>query len=420
MKKRDVLLACFMMVFLGMNAFAQSSKKIELTFFETLTSPARTEYLQKMFAKFEEKNPNITVKLISPPYEQAENKLTQMLNAKQPLDIIESRDATVRQFVNNGQIVSLEKYISSWKYTSDLLPVTIQSMRSIDNTAYILPWLYFVKALYVRTDILKSAGLSVPKTIEELYQEAVKLTNPSANKYGYVIRGKHNAWKVSQDYMCLSDVPNLDANKFYWTKDGKFAYKTPEGKAALERYLDLYKKATPKDGINWGFAEQINAFVSGLGVFLIQDPDAMGMIDEQLGADKYGIYPVPVGKTGKAYQDYAFQGLSLVSYSPNKDAAWKLMSFLLEPETNAEFCKTYGALPVHKSTFANNKYFSSGKFSAWNTMLQDPETWVMAKYPISDARFPAWGSYQEQVMQSFMLGQITSDEAIDRWAKYWE
>lgn len=418
--KKIVLMVCIACIAFTSSIFAASPKKTELTFFETLTSPARTEYLQKMIAKFEEANPDITVKLISPPYEQAENKLTQMLNAKQPLDIIESRDATVRQFVNNGQIVSLENYISKWQYTSDLLPVTAQSMRAIDNNAYILPWLFFVKALYVRTDILQAAGLSVPKTTEELYNESVKLTNPTANKYGYVIRGKHNSWKVSQDYMCLSDVPNLDINRFYWTTDGTFAYKTPEGKAALERYVNLYKNATPKDGVNWGFAEQINAFVSGVGVFLIQDPDAMGMINEQLGAEKYGIYPLPVGKTGKAYQDYAFQGLSLVSYSPNKDAAWKFMSFMLEPSNNAEFCRVYGALPVHKSTFKNDKYFSSGKFAAWNTMLNDTKTWVTAKYPISSPKFPAWGQYQEQQMQMLLLDKITVDQAIDRWASYWQ
>lgn len=418
--KRAVFLVCIALVAFSSSVIAQSSKTIELTFFETLTSPARTEYLQKMIEKFENQNPNIKIKLISPPYEQAENKLTQMLNAKQPLDIIESRDANVRQFVNNGQIVSLENYISKWQVANDLLPVTTQSMRSIDNTAYILPWLFFVKALYVRTDILKSAGIEVPKTIDELYNASIKLTNPSANRFGYIIRGKHNAWKVSQDYMCLSDVSNLDTNRFYWTTDGTFAYSTPEGKAALERYVNLYKKAVPKDGINWGFAEQINAFISGVGVFLIQDPDAMAMIDEQLGKDKYAIYPVPVGKSGKAYQDYAFQGLSLVSYSPNKDAAWKFMSFMLEPQNNAEFCRIYGALPVHKSTFANDQYFSTGRFSAWNKMLNDTRTWVTAKYPISSPKFPAWGQYQEQQMQLLLLDKITIDQAIERWANYWQ
>lgn len=418
--KRALLAACIVLAALSGTAFAQGGKKVELTFFETLTSPARTEYLQGLIAKFEQANPNITVKLISPPYEQAENKLTQMLNAKQPLDIIESRDATVRQFVNNNQIVSLENYLAKWEYKDDLLPVTLQSARAIDNTAYLIPHLYFVKALYVRTDILKAAGIAIPKTIDEMVAASIKLTNPSQNKYGYVIRGKHNAWKVSQDYLSLSDVPNLDTSRFYWTTDGAFAYQTAAGKAGLQRYVDLYSKAVPKDGVNWGFAEQINAFVSGVGAFLIQDPDAMPNIDEGLGKDKYTVVPVPVGKSGKAYQDYAFQGLSMVSYSPNKDAAWKFMSFLLSPQNNAEFCRIYGALPVHKSTFQNDKFFSTGSFTAWNTMLNDPKTWVTAKYPINSDKFPGWGQYQEQQMQLLLLGKITVDQAAERFASYWK
>ncbi len=145
MKKTLFLLA--VLALLLVLAGCGGSKGVELTFFETLTSPERTQYLQSVIKEYEAQNKGVKITMISPPYEQAENKLFQMLDAKQPLDVIESRDATVKQFVNNKQIDSLESYLAKWEYKDDLLPVSLISARSVDNTAYLIPHLFFVKAL---------------------------------------------------------------------------------------------------------------------------------------------------------------------------------------------------------------------------------------------------------------------------------
>lgn len=398
----------------------EGEKTVELNFIEMLTSPKRTEFLNTVIAEYEAENPGITVNLISPPYEQSENKMTMMLNAKQPLDVIESRDGTIKQFVNNKQVASMEPFIENWDAKDDFMPISWKAARTIDDTAYILPQLFFVKGMFVRTDILEENGLGIPETVEELYKASMAVTDPDKNRFGYVIRGKHNAWKVSQDALSLANVPNVDPDNFYKTTDGEFIYNTEEAHDGLQRYVDMYRNAVPKDGINWGFAEQINAFVSGVGSFLIQDPDAIAMIDEQLGRDKYTVVPVPVGeKTGKAYQDFAFNGLSIVSYSEHKQEAWDFITDLISPETNAAFCKTYGALPVYNSSFYDDPFFSSGVFQAWNQMFNNPEVYNLISYPIESEKFAAWGPYQEQYMQRLMMGDITVDEAIANWSDYW-
>jgi multiple sugar transport system substrate-binding protein len=408
------------LLFVPALAFGQS-KVVQINFIEMLTSPARTAFLNEVIASFEKENPNIKVNLISPPYEQAENKMTMMLNAKQPLDIIESRDGTIKQFVNNGQVADLEPYLKNWSAKDDFLPMSWFAARVIDGKAYIIPQLFFVKGLFVRTDILKKAGVAIPKTVKELYEASVALSDPAKNRYGYVIRGKSNAWKVSQDALCLANLSTIDPKDFYKTTDGKFVYDTPEGKAGLQRYVDLYKKAVSPDGINWGFAEQINAFVSGAGAFLIQDPDAIAMIDKQLGRDSYTVVPVPVGeKSGKAYQDFAFNGLSITSYSEHKDEAWKFLTYLISPKNNSEFCKSYGALPVFNSSFRDDPYFSTGVFKAWNTMFNKPDTYKFINYPITSPKFSGWGPYQEQYMQRLLLGKSSVDETIAKWADYWK
>ncbi len=407
------------MVFAQGNKESADSGVVELNFIETLPSPSRTALIQSMIDEFEAQNPDIKVNLISPPYEQAENKMTMMLNAGEKLDIVESRDATIMQLLNNKHVISLEKYLADWEYSDDFMDISWRAARTVGDEAYILPMIYFAKGLFVRTDILEEKGIEIPTTIEELYDASVALTDGETH-FGYAIRGKNKAWKVSSDLISLANVPNISMDNFYLTEDGQFSYATEEGKAGLQRYVDLYKNAVAPDGINWGFNEQLNAFVSGVSAFLIQDPDSIPVLDQQLSRDKYTVVPVPVGEdTGVVYQDFAFQGLSITSSCEHPDAAWKFISFMVSPENNARFCREYGAIPVFNSVFTDDEYFSSDLFKAWNTMFNNPDVYKFVNYPITSEKFAAWEPYNQQYMQQLLMGNITIDETIAKWQEYW-
>ncbi len=414
-----VFVFCAGMVFA--NGQQQSDdKKIELNFLEVMTSPGRTEVLKGIIASYETQHPNVSINLISPPYEQADNKLTMMLNSNQPLDIVEVRDYTAKQYVVNKRLENLEPFLDKWNGSKTLLSVTKDAARMVDNTAYFIPQFFYIKALFVRPDILKKLGVTeMPKTVEELYTISKKVTQASENQYGFAFRGKGNAFAVS-DPLITSDIPNIEVQNTYKLKDGRTIFETPEFLAGLKSYINLYNNATPKDAINWGFNEQVNAFVSGIAPFLVQDPDTIPLVDEQLGRDKYTVIPMPVGKTGKMYLSSGFNGLAIPSYSKNKAAAWDFISYISSSEVNSDFAKKYGALPIHTTAFEANPYFNSGVYKAWATTMNDPNHFVFIKYPLASDKWPGWSQVQEQYMQSALLGQVTPEEAVKQWSDYWK
>ncbi len=119
----------------------------------------------------------------------------------------------------------------------------------------------------------------MPKTYEELFAISEKITDPAKNQYGFAFRGKGGVsfWNT----IMLSAVKNVNTNQNmgFWTMDGKTVFEDPQALAMFERYITMFHKAVPADGINWGFNEQVNAFISGIAPFLIQDPDT-AMSDE--------------------------------------------------------------------------------------------------------------------------------------------
>lgn len=411
-------------LFVGCLGFAQASlaaEPIKLNFIERHTSPVRGVIMKDIIKTFEATHPNITINLISPPFDQAENKMTLMMNAREPLDIVECSNITLKQLVNNGLVENLESRLKSWPDAKTLLPMALAAARDVDNTAYVLPHVFFMKALYMRTDILKKLGVNtIPTTVQQLYDLAKKITNPAANQYGFDFRGRGTAYRVS-DWLILSDLPNIDLKDAYRTTDGKTVFENPLFVKALKAYIDLFKTAVPPDGINWGFNEQVTAFVSGIAPFLIQDPDTLAPVDEALGGrDKYTVVPMPLGASGKTYLDYGFAGLAIPSYSKNSDAAWEFIKFFDAPKQNAEFARKWGPLPVHSVTYKEDPYFATGVYKAWAVEMSTPDKYVFVHFPTDSPLFPGWGQVQQQWMQAALLGQITAEEAAAKWASYWK
>ena len=412
-----VLVSIFLLVSV---ASFSASAKVTLNFIEVLTSPERTDLLKEIISDFEALHPDIHVNLISPPYEQADQKVTLMLNTNQPLDIVEVRDYTVKQFVNNKKLLNLESYLGSWPDSKTLLPISWQSARTVDNIAYIVPQEFYIKALFYRTDILKKLGINyVPKTISELFEICKEITDPSKNQYGFSFRGKAWEFKFS-DLISGSFLDDLDVNNIYMKTDGKVYFNDPRAVQGLKLYIRFFKETTPKDAINWGFNEQVNAFVSGTAPLLIQDPDTVGLVDKMLGRDKYMVAPIPVGPSGKAYLDYGFAGLGIPSYSDHKKEAWQFIEYISSPRVNAYFCKNYGPLPIHSVTYETDSYFSTGVYLAWAYMMEHPEKYVFAKYPIDSPKWPGWSQIHEVDMQSLLLGKVTIEEVVGKWTEYWQ
>jgi multiple sugar transport system substrate-binding protein len=391
-----------------------------LNFMEVMTSPARTEILRGIIAEYEATHPDVKINLISPPYEQADNRLTLSLTAKEPLDIVEIRDVTASQHVTNGRLVDLTSYLAGWREAGTLLPVAQDMAKAAGGKPYFIPQFFYIPALYVRTDVLSRLGVTkLPETLDELFALCKRITNRQANQYGFTIRGKGNPFRQA-DLLVLSNVNTVNPDNLYQLKDGSSVYNSPEYLAAFTQYVDLFKDAVPQDGVNWGFNEQINSFAAGITPFLMQDPDAVPVVDALLTRDQYTVIPMPVGRSGSFYYEPGFAGFGIPEYSKNKDAAWDFIAFISSSVQNGPFNKAYGALPVHATTYAEDPYFSSGVYQAWATIMADPKKYAVVHYPYTAPQYPGWAQVHENYLQSTFLGQSTPEEAVKAYSDYWK
>jgi multiple sugar transport system substrate-binding protein len=398
-------------------ATTASGKKVTLHMIESLTSPARTDTLKAIIADFQKVNPNITVELISPPFDQADNKITTMLAAKQDLDVIEARDLNVGELVNNGYIDPLDTYTAGWK---DFATVsgTAKSVGSIGDKLYFLANAMYQRQMFYRKDWFEEKGLKVPTTYQEMYEAAKQLTDPSKNRYGFSFRGGAGSAGTSEALILNYNADNVNLQDSEFLKDGKTIYSSPEAKQAMELYIKLYKEASPKDSINWGFAEQVQAFTSGVTAILLQDPDVIQGVQEKMKPETWATAPIPLGPSGKALVATGAAGWAMVSNSKNKPEAWKLIEFLSSPEQNLKLAKSTGVIALH-TTASSDPFFQSGPYKTLLDMTAKADVFVNYK-PATE--YPGTGQYGQVVMeanQALLLGKTNINDTLKGWDTFW-
>ncbi|MBM7568448.1 ABC transporter substrate-binding protein [Paenibacillus sacheonensis] len=392
--------------------------QVTLRMIESLTSPARTELLKASIEKFETANPNIKVDLISPPFDQADNKIRTMLGAKEDLDVIEARDLNVSEYVNNGFIDPLNTFADSWSDYASVSAIA-KSLGSVGDKLYFVPNGLYERQLFYRADWFKELGLTPPKTWEELYETGKKLTDPSKNRFGFSFRGASGSNGTTDAITLAYNGDNVNLEDSMFTKDGKSIYSTPEGKQAMELYLKLYKDTSPPDSVNWGFQEQVQAFTSGVTGMLLQDPDVIQSLTEKMAEGTWATAPLQAGPGGKALLAAGGAGWAIPSDSKHKEEAWKLISFLSSPAENTEFSKKFGLIPIHTSA-TEDEFFKSGPYKTLLDMSNDSAHFVNFKPPFQYPGNGQWGQLVQDSGQSLLLGQTSLDDTLKKWADFWD
>src|ERR1700729_4091864 len=234
---------------LGLNLAPSAKAATTLKLVEVITSPERTETLKAIIKTFEDANPDVRVEVTSLPWGPSFEKFATMVAAGDTPDVVEMPDLWLALYANNGALESLEPFLKSWEHTPELNQRTFRLARVIRNTAYMLPYGFYLRALYYNKKMFAAAGVSVPpRTLDEFVAVSKKVSS-LPGKYGYCLRGGAggvNAW------MMFGAVAN--GSDAFFKDDGSSTFTDPGWIKGFNTLADIYKSGfAPQDSVNWGY-----------------------------------------------------------------------------------------------------------------------------------------------------------------------
>ncbi len=401
----------------------KSGDAITISLVESLTSPERTVVLRGIADKYEVEHPNIKIDIVSPPLENADAKITQMLMNGSGVDIVEVRDSTITQFVTNEWIADLQKYIDGWSEKDTLTDSAKEVIHYMKDGAYMVPYGFYQRGLYYRADWFNEKGLKQPETWQDIYDSGVAVTDPANSRFGYSFRGGTSGYQYADTiYWSWIGTDKLaDPNAGYYLKDGNGAtiFTLPEAKEALHFYKDLFKNASPTDSIAWGFSEMVQGFVGGTTSMLIQDPEVIATCSADLQDDQWDLVPFPKGPSGQAVFPNGFAGWGMTSFTEHPDEVADFLLYLSNSENNTNFAKNYSTIPIHSNAADKDSYFSEARFAMYMDMAKKPDVYRHAAYPQMYEAFATYKTEVDTMYQKYLTDEITDEDLLKWLDEFW-
>ncbi len=300
-----------------------------------------------------------------------------------------------------GSLVDLTDKVKGWARAKDFPDSRWQAV-TVDGRIYGVPMFAFVNWMYYRKDWFDEAGIAgPPTTMEEFLETAVKMTDPSKNRFGFGLRGG----SAGQNYV-------IDMFKAYGSpivKDGKAAIDKPKALEALRFYTELHTKhkVTPPSAPNDSYRQIMEAFRSGQTAMMWHTTGSLGELSQSLKPVEQFMSAVrPKGPvTWPARYDFGYNG---VLNAKKLDAAWEWVSFWGEPDAEITLLQTSGFFPPSTAVRDDPRIKSQPILAP---------AFVAMEQSFAPDQFPGGSAWATGVVlpefQKILVGQTTPEAALD-------
>ncbi|MBX3556280.1 sugar ABC transporter substrate-binding protein [Chelatococcus sp.] len=230
-----------------------------------------------------------------------------------------------------------------------------------EGKLYAIPLRMSVDILFYRKDILEQAGVAVPKTLDEYYAAAKKLTKDTdgdgkTDIYGAVYQGIQSNQGLYDWYDWAAPL-GVDI----LTSDGKkAAFNTPQAVKATEMRRRFVAEGLVNPGVlSYSFDDAISAMAQGKAAMSIMFDAYWSQLENKEKSQVAGKIGYAAAPRDPSVSDAYFGrgwGLFINGKSKNKDAAWEFISWLTAPEQQLWMAVNHGN-PISRPAVAAHPDF---------------------------------------------------------------
>jgi multiple sugar transport system substrate-binding protein len=242
--------------------------------------PARTDYQQALEACGQQAG--VTIEREAVPGAQLIAKVLQQASSRTLPDVLMLDNPDLQQIAATGALAP----ISDFGLSADGFQDGVVSASTFEGQVYGLQPITNSIGLFYNVDMLNQAGITPPKTWDELKTAAAALTQ--GERYGVAfsaIADYEGAWQF---------LP------FMWTNGGdETNIASPETAEALQLWVDLVNSGSAsRSVVNWSQADVMEQFKAGNAAMMVNGPWQFPSLDENESLN-YEVVPIPVPQAGQ-------------------------------------------------------------------------------------------------------------------------
>ena len=320
-------------------------------------NPKEEWYIYKAIARFEDKNPGITIELTYQPGENSTEMLTAAAMSKKGPDVVSLWGGTYVTSIKDSLLV-LNDYFTP----EEIAVVQGWQNHAVDDKYYGAPIITSSTGIFYNKSIFKDAGIDPENDYDGTYDGLLALCEKLKNVgITPLIAGASDGWGLSfiEGSIFASQFTPGTAEKTMaeiMAGEKNFAT-TPEMVAAFQANQDLYTRGYYNDDaptITW--SESNTLFLNGKGAM---KPDGTGMLyafSKALGED-LGLLLMPSLKAdspgfGVTIGAIGTNALAATNYGKYPIESTNFIKFMRTYDEEKEFLKATGNLPCVKGDYS--------------------------------------------------------------------
>jgi arabinogalactan oligomer / maltooligosaccharide transport system substrate-binding protein len=394
---------------------AELTYKGEISYWNTMRDFEAVE-VQKQLDAWQTLHPGITVKMDLKPFDGADKAYETAANNAVAPDLFRSDVGWVSGFANQEMLLDLTSYFPN--ASSTFLEAPVQTA-TYQGKLWGVPQVTDALGLMCNKTVLTAAGLSAaPGSWDELVSAGAKVTDLTAQKYGFYMRGD-SYW--SQPFIWGWGGYLFEANdQGKVTSIGVNSTESVSGWNYLkDKVLGTVAPAT------WDFKtdyDNMNAgFKAGTTMCIMQGPwQTADILKGAAFSDPTNlvIAPIPTGVDGKTGSPVGGHnwvvGVDVGKDQAKTDAVVSLLQYLTAPEQQAELAVSLSLLPTNLAAYDVQAVKDDAVITAWKG--------VLAKATNRSGVPGAQGIYDSftKNYQLFLTGANTAQDALDATANTWQ
>ena len=303
----------------------------------------QVDVLDNLIKEFEADNDNIKVKPVYLEWEALKNNVVTGAATGALPDVLRGDIAFVPQFQSLNVLEDMSVLSDYNEVASGILEAP-NSTSKMGDKYYGIAANTNTKILFYNKKILNDANVEVPKTLDELWEAAL---NVSDSKTIGMVEPWTGIWNVGP-YIWSEGGEVLSPD--YSTAEGYI--NSPVAVKVIQKLADLYKaKALAGPSMDPGAVGDTDGWASGVYALQLDGPwREKSNIDA--GID-YGAIPLPSGSNGSISvlggEDFM---MFKSSDDAHKDASWKFIKFMTSKHAQVEMAKV-GQMPVNKEALSD-------------------------------------------------------------------
>ena len=304
-----------------------------------------------MIDRFQKANPNINIVYQYFPYDVFINKLQTAYASKTEPDIQQMFGTWVTDYAKKGLLA--EHPTLKPQLDTPFWPAALGAY-TWEGKAYGIPHEYNLEngGMLVNLKMFKDAGLQLPQSWDDIVTAGKKLTTTKGNtveRSGFAFTNGD-----SITFLLLSLI--LQQGVSYWDKDNQHVnFNTPEAQKAwlFETGLETQQKLTQERA--YPNLDTFDVFFQHKAAMGYRGPWVIGVANETYKDMKYGVdydyIPVPSFAPGKPPLFAAESGWGEVvsTRSKHRDAAFKFLEFMAQPDNARDWNKITFTVPALKA-----------------------------------------------------------------------